>query len=195
MKNVIFAAVTFAAGCVVGYFLGRKSNEKEFEDLLTKEIEDFKEAYRESHKEDSDISEPESEGHITNDPISGPESEGQVTNDPISNYRNLVTDLGYGHANIEDDEDEDWPYMIPPDEYGDCEGYSCLNMTYFKGDNVLIDNDNQVIDDPCKYIMEDFADHFGDYEDDAIHVRNDKLKCDIEVLLDVRRFSDVMAMI
>lgn len=180
MKNVIFAAATFAAGCVVGYFLGRKSNEKEFDDLLTQEIEDFKEAYRESHKDDSDISEHESED--------------QVTKDHISNLRNTIKNLGYGDAIIEDDNDDDWPYMISPDEYGDCEGYSCLSMTYFQGDDVLTDNDNKVVDDPCKYVMEDFADHFGDYEDDAIHVRNDKLKCDIEVLLDVRRFSEVMAM-
>ena len=32
---------------------------------------------------------------------------------------------------------------------------------------------------------------FGEYEDDAVHVRNDAKKCDYEVLLDNRKYEEV----
>jgi hypothetical protein len=34
-------------------------------------------------------------------------------------------------------------------------------------------------------------DHIGEFEPDAIHVRNDKRKVDYEILLDYARYSDV----
>ena len=34
--------------------------------------------------------------------------------------------------------------------------------------------------------------HFGEFEDDSVFVRNDRLKCDYEILLDQRTYSDVM---
>ena len=34
--------------------------------------------------------------------------------------------------------------------------------------------------------------HFGEYEDDSVFVRNDRLKCDYEILLDQRTCSDVI---
>jgi hypothetical protein len=33
---------------------------------------------------------------------------------------------------------------------------------------------------------------FGEYEDDSVFVRNDRLKCDYEILLDRRKYSDVV---
>ena len=34
--------------------------------------------------------------------------------------------------------------------------------------------------------------HFGEYEDDSVFVRNDRLKRDYEILLDQRNYSDVV---
>ena len=38
----------------------------------------------------------------------------------------------------------------------------------------------------------DFADHIGEYEDDAVHIRNERLRCDYEILRDLRKYSDVL---
>ena len=35
--------------------------------------------------------------------------------------------------------------------------------------------------------------HFGEYEDDSIFVRNDRLKCDLEILFDRRTYAEVLA--
>ena len=38
-----------------------------------------------------------------------------------------------------------------------------------------------------------FEDHFGEYEDDSVYVRNDVRRCEYEILADERNFSDVVA--
>ena len=40
-------------------------------------------------------------------------------------------------------------------------------------------------------VVEDFADHFGEYEDDSVFVRNNRLKCDYEILRDEGEYSDL----
>lgn len=37
----------------------------------------------------------------------------------------------------------------------------------------------------------DSLNHFGEYEDDSVFVRNDARKCDYEILLDQRTYSEV----
>ena len=41
-------------------------------------------------------------------------------------------------------------------------------------------------------VGEDFEEHFGDYEEDSVFVRNDELGLDYEILRDMRNFSDVV---
>ena len=36
----------------------------------------------------------------------------------------------------------------------------------------------------------DALDHFGEYEDDSVFVRNDRYKCNYEILKDVRTFEE-----
>ena len=37
--------------------------------------------------------------------------------------------------------------------------------------------------------------HFGDYEDELVHVRNDRLKCDFEISIDTKKYIDVNSMV
>ena len=41
-------------------------------------------------------------------------------------------------------------------------------------------------------VGEESLNHFGEYEDDSVFVRSDRLKCDYEILLDQRNYSDVV---
>ena len=38
----------------------------------------------------------------------------------------------------------------------------------------------------------DALEHFGEYEDDSVFVRNEENMCDYEILLDQRTYSDVI---
>lgn len=85
----------------------------------------------------------------------------------------------------------DRPYTISPDEYGNQEDYTQISLIYYAGDEVLADEEDEAVDDVDDIVGVDFADHFGEYEDDSVFIRNDKRKCDYEILKDNRSFADV----
>jgi len=83
---------------------------------------------------------------------------------------------------------KDKPYVIPPEEYGEIYEYDTRNLTYYEN-GVLTDEDDNVIDDVEGLIGKESLDHFGDYEPDSVHVRNDKMKADFEILRDGTNFK------
>ena len=60
-------------------------------------------------------------------------------------------------------------------------------------DGVLADDDDEKMadDEVDEVVGADYAEHFGEYEDDSVFIRNDKLKCDYEILLDQRKYSEL----
>lgn len=86
---------------------------------------------------------------------------------------------------------EDKPHVISPDEYGEREDYTQISLIYYAGDEVLTDEEDEPVSDLDDIVGADFADHFGEYEDDSVFIRNDRMKCDYEILKDHRSFADV----
>ena len=79
---------------------------------------------------------------------------------------------------------------IEPDEYGERIDYEQISLTYF-ADKVLADEDTlDIIEDVKGTVGEFFADHFGEYEDDSVFVRNDLTRCEYEILADTRKYTD-----
>ena len=99
-------------------------------------------------------------------------------------YVNYSTSRGY-----KEEEDMSDPFVIPPDEF-DENDYETESLTYWN-DGVLTDTTGWPIEDVPGTVGEDFADHFGEYEDDSVFVRNDRLHVDYEILKDTRNFRDV----
>lgn len=79
------------------------------------------------------------------------------------------------------------PYIIHPDEFGMYDEYESTSLKCF-ADRVVTDMDNEIIEDVDLVVGDESLDHFGEFEPDAVYVRNDKLKCDYEILLDPRRY-------
>lgn len=86
---------------------------------------------------------------------------------------------------------DDKPYAISPDEYGDRDDYTQISLVYYTGDEVLADEEDETVDNVDDIVGADFANHFGEYEDDSVCIRNDRMKCDYEILKDYRSFADV----
>ena len=91
---------------------------------------------------------------------------------------------------IERASDYDKPYIIEPQEFGALDGYSLITL-YHYSDNVLADDCDELVEDLDDVVGEDYASHFGEYEDDCVYVRNDRLKADYEICRDLRKYSDV----
>lgn len=91
----------------------------------------------------------------------------------------------------EDDVKEDRPYVIRPDEFGEFEDYEQISLTFYS-DQIITDDNDDILEDVDRVIGFDSLNHFGEYEDDSVYVRNDRLKCDYEILLDQRTYEDVL---
>lgn len=88
-----------------------------------------------------------------------------------------------------DEDMSDRPYVIPPEEFGELAGYTPISLTHYE-DGILADTGMNPIEDIDDVVGLDSLDSFGEYEDDSVYVRNDRLKCDYEILKDYRTFDD-----
>lgn len=91
----------------------------------------------------------------------------------------------------EEPKNVDAPYIIPPYEFGEFDDYEKISLVFFS-DHVLTDEELEKIEDVDKIVGIESLNHFGEYEDDSVYVRNDQLKCDYEILIDLRKYSDVL---
>ncbi len=79
--------------------------------------------------------------------------------------------------------------VISPDEFEDDDSYETIYLTYY-ADGILADE----MDKPVKIentVGKEALKHFGEYEDDMLHVLDDKVKIYYEVAKDNRKFSDI----
>lgn len=184
LKNLFIFAVGAAAGAVATWKL---LNDK-YEKLYHEEVE----AYKEYHKEKSDkaASEPKPE------PEQKKEAPKTESSDPLMDkLRDTVERAGYTDYSTtkekqEPEEKDIRPYVIRPEELGDQIGYDVIELTYY-ADGVVAEED-EVMDDVDEVIGIDSLGHFGEFEEDSVCVRNDRLKCDYQILLDERKYSDVI---
>ena len=180
IKGMIFLAGG-AIGSVVTWTLVKTKYEQTIEDK-NEEILFLRDRY----------SERKAGEHIVkgiNDGIEDPEELS------IQEIRAKVQGLGYINEQImkdkekEEEEDMDRPEIITPTESWE-QDYPTLSLTYYEGDGVLANDDNEIIENVDELVGEDFADHFGEYEEDSVFVRNDKHGVYYEILRDYGCYSE-----
>lgn len=106
-------------------------------------------------------------------------------------YNNIVKDYG-GATDYKDSEVNPvrGPYVITPEELGEVDEYDTTTLYYY-ADGVLVTLQDEVVEDVLDTVGLDFHTHFGEYEDDSVCIRNEKHKCDYEILKDSRNYADV----
>ena len=167
----------FAFGAAIGSVVTWKLLKTKYELIAQEEIDSVKEVY--SRKKNN---------------YDGPEDADEASE--INECENISSQEGYiNYSEISNNETEsfldDKPYVIPPDEFGAYDNYEQISLTYY-ADRVLADNMDELVEDVDETVGIESLSHFGDYEDDSVFVRNDRLKADFEILLDERNFSDVI---
>lgn len=113
----------------------------------------------------------------------------------IMSYSKVLNKEGYtNYADVKnvrvEKKDANQPYVIDPNDFGNEDEYETISLTYY-ADSVLADDLDELVD-AAETVGEDFASHFGEYEDDSVHIRNDKLKVDYEILKDERTYKEAM---
>ena len=110
----------------------------------------------------------------------------------------VVSDIckknGYSVGDRTNQDDNDGPYVIAPEEFGEYEDYDAINMT-LTSDNVLLDDSNGKVEDPENNVGTGFMNYFGVYPDDpnTVYIRNDDLCADFEIVKDLRTFEEIDA--
>lgn len=176
------------SGGTVTYFITKKK----FEERAQKEIDSVKEYFTvpkvELKKE-----------NIAKEPIDEKKdviAEQAVKRPSLTEYAKKLKDGGYvnySDKNVNPEKDEKIessmkPEVIDPNEYGDDETYDQVSLTLYS-DGVLADEDDTILN-INEVIGEGNLDRMGEYEDDALHVKNNVRKVYYEVLADERSYID-----
>lgn len=82
------------------------------------------------------------------------------------------------------------PYIIAPEDFGE-DDYEPITLTCY-ADGFLTDEDDEPVENVDEIVGSDYATHFGEYEHDVVYVRNERLKCDYEILRDERRYGEIL---
>lgn len=111
-----------------------------------------------------------------------------------SKYRGSKNDDETNKEGGTGDEDEvpfiNGPYVITPDDFSNSPpGYNAQPLDYF-ADGVLADDWGVKINIE-EIIGEDAINHFGEYVDDIVYIRNDRTEIDYEVTRDPRTYGEV----
>lgn len=195
--NKAMGFVTFVLGAAVGSAATWYLVKKKYEQLAQEEIDSVKEQFTyKKNSEDTSTSEKD-----LNDIQ---ETAKRATEKPsIADYAKELSKTGYtNYATISDADDEDdsiearankKPYLVSPEEFGEREedGYHVISWTYY-ADHILADENDELVEDIEGSIGFESLNHFGDYEDDALFVRNDRLKADFEVLISAKTYEEVL---
>lgn len=173
MKNNL-CFMSFFAGMTVGALMMWRFVKNKYEQIAQEEIDSVKKVFEKKK-----------------------EVEGEEIQD-ISDYKSKVDKMGYTE-NSENEEQRieegenilmEKPYTISPEEFGQFDDYEAISLIYY-ADNILTDDNNDLVDNVDDIVGFDSLNHFGEYEEDSVFVRNDRLKCDYEILLDKREYADV----
>lgn len=184
--NKGISVLIFAAGAAVGSLITWKLTKTKYETLANEEINSVKERWAKRNTK-NDISK-ETETEETED--EGDETEYEPSKEDYKNYNKIVTGNEYFSADELEVRMRKGPYVIPPDELGDEDEYEIETLYYFE-DKVLTDDMYNPIEDVEGMVGVASLDTFGQYEDDAVYVRNDRYKTYFEILADLRLYSEV----
>ena len=192
MKNLL----CFVAGSAIGSVVTWKLIEKKYKDLADEEIESVKETFKNRKP------------RITKDEVK--ETVEKVINkwkEPKETVEDIVTAEGYSTEDEEETEEDDEsnytvnvdpsvevivPYVITPEQFGEYSEYGTKTLTYY-ADNVLTDEiDNPITSGEMETMIgPDALDHFGEYEDDSVYIRDEMNEMDYEILKSEKMFSEI----
>lgn len=195
-KNYIYI---FLIGVVSGVVPAWYITKKKYERVAQEEIDSVKEEFRKKtdklcKKYDSEHVEkgdkPETADHKT------------VVDGEILAYKRDTSRVDYTRFSKDPPEEvivevgspnmppEAKPYIIPPEDFG-FEDYEPITLTYYK-DGVLTDEDDEPVENPDDIVGSDYDSHFGEFDHDVVYVRNERMKCDYEILRDERRYGEIV---
>lgn len=186
--NTMKQLIAFVAGAALGSLATWIFVKDKYEQRAQEDIDSVKERYSKKKQ--------------NTDKKLDDEQDNQVDEKGVEEYENVIESSGYSkYSDISNKKvlrkavaykELDRPYIIKPEEFGNLDDYELISLTHYSDGVLADDGDEKMTDEEIDEVVgADYAKHFGEYEDDSVFVRNDKLKCDYEILLDNRKYSEL----
>ncbi len=194
MNNKVLPFLMFVLGAAAGSFVTWRYLKDVYEQIVQEEIDSVKEVFLKRERELSEDEEPKRKIAAC---YENGGSKAVADKQEIAKYAERIQKEGYtNYSDVASEKKEikkaeNKPYVISPEEFGEFEEYEKISLTYYSN-NILADENDEVIEDVEGTVGVDSLTHFGEYEDDSVFVRNDARKCDYEILLDQRSYSEVI---
>lgn len=217
MNKKLLTVLMFTVGAAIGSAVTWKLVKTKYEQIADNEIASVRDEYKdlmikmkknlqdsvkyEERQEDDDEDDGDDEYYPDDDERDPTEKE----KEQIEYYR--ITSK-YRSVRDEENDDKDkeggeWdqnedevpyingPYVISPDEFSSSPpGYNAQPLNYFM-DGILADDWGMPLD-LDETIGDDAINHFGEYVDDIVYIRNERKEIDYEVTKDPRTYQDVL---
>ena len=194
MNCTLSSVIAFTVGAAVGSLVTWQLLKTKYEKLAQEEIEAFKDEYPDRANETVEVYEGDTVEEKT--PTTVAEFMATKEKPDIREYAAMLQNQAYtNYSSIETKKevtDVDRPYVIDPDTFDDND-YNTVSLTYFADGTLAYEDDTPIDRDTAdEMIGLESLNHFGEYEDDSVFVRNDATQTDYEILLDTRKYSDVV---
>ena len=194
-NNILYSSLIFVVGAALGGVLGWSLTKKKYSELAQSEINSVKEKFTIPKKDIVKKSREEKSENVSKKALNKPSLMEYTKKIKDQAYTNYATEEkpkeNTGRYPWEKSEDEK-PYVISPDEFADGvdekEDFEQVTLIFY-ADGILATDDGDDVINNVKEVVGDALDHIGDYEDDAIHVCNKKLKTFYEILVDERSYE------
>ena len=195
-------ALAFFAGAAISglsaWLITKKICEKKYSDIAQEEINSVKKTFTTPKLEEAKkIIEKKKNAMVTKD--IDPK---KLTNKPsLSEYaKNIKAYVNYSDSESKEEVGSNGLKrisfkptgkieVIEPNEYGEDEEYDQVSLTLY-ADGILADEDDTVINDLEGTVGEGSLDRMGEYEEDALHIKNEARKTYYEILVDLRKYED-----
>ena len=205
MNQKIVNVLIFAVGAAIGSAATWKFVKDKYEKIVQEEIKSVKEVFSDrfnssneevsSEESDEEMSE---EDHVSDyrkicwddledlDPSELEEEEYQAD---LIEYEDIANIYKEGGADNMPTSEPREPYVIEPIEFGELDDYKTFELTYYE-DGILEDEDYDIVKNPEEILGPDALGSFGEYEDDSVFVRNERLRADFQILKDYRTYDE-----
>lgn len=180
-KDLLIKGMIFLAGGAIGSVVTWKLVKTKYEKIANEEIDSMREYYY--NKKD-----------IQNEEETSEEDSNEEKEMSITDIRKKLEEMKYAaevENEKEDEKDMGGPEVIPPEETWE-QDYPTITLTYYAEDDVLADDQDNILDDIEELVGVDFRDHFGEYEDDCVYVKNPEMEVYYEILRVYERHPDLI---
>lgn len=210
MNKKVLSVIMFTVGAAIGSAVTWKVLKTKYEQIAQDEIDSVKEEYLSlmqkmkkklqddvvnAKTQENDISEVEDDDYCDDASRDFTEQD-MVEYHKLAGSYHKTDDIKENNKKGEDTEEVEvayinGPYVISPDDFA-CSppGFNAQPLDYF-ADGVLADGWGYEVNIE-ETIGEDALNHFGEYDDDIVYVRNERTEIDYEVSRDPRTYEEAV---